>query len=59
MSRWVPIGDEGACDLQDSDRVVTVSINDDHVGARNEGHQLGDQVPFCDQASAHKSVCGA
>ena len=40
-------------------RVVTVSINDDHVGARNEGHQLGDQVPFCDQASAHKSVCGA
>lgn len=21
--------------------------------------QLGDQVPFCDEASAHKSVCGA
>jgi hypothetical protein len=40
-------------------RVVTVSINDDHVGARNEGHQLGDAVPFCDEASAHKSVCGA
>ena len=40
-------------------RVVTVSINGDHVGARNEGHQLGDQVPFCDEASAHKSVCGA
>jgi hypothetical protein len=38
-------------------RVVTVSINGDHVGARNEGHQLGDQVPFCDEASAHKSVC--
>jgi len=40
-------------------RVVTVSINDDHGGARNEGHQLGDAVPFCDEASAHKSVCGA
>jgi hypothetical protein len=40
-------------------RVVTVSINGDHVGARNEGHQLGDPVPFCDEASAHKSVCGA
>lgn len=40
-------------------RVVTVSINDDHVGVMNEGHQLGDAVPFCDAASAHKSVCGA
>ena len=40
-------------------RVVTVSINGDPVGATNEGHQLGDQVPFCDEASAHKSVCGA
>ena len=40
-------------------RVVTISVNDDHVGARNEGHQLGDAVPFCDEASAHKSVCGA
>ena len=40
-------------------RVVTVSINGDHVGSRDEGHQLGDQVPFCDAASAHKSVCGA
>ncbi|WP_139334612.1 hypothetical protein [Mycobacterium colombiense] len=40
-------------------RVVTVSINDDHVGARSEGHVLGDQVPFCDAAAAHKSVCGA
>jgi hypothetical protein len=37
-------------------RVVTVSINDDHGGATNEGHQLG---LFCDQASAHKGVCGA
>jgi hypothetical protein len=40
-------------------RVVTVSINGDHVGSRNEGHVLGDQVPFCDAAAAHKSVCGA
>ena len=40
-------------------RVLIVSINGDHVGARNEGHQLGDQVPFCDAAAAHKSVCGA
>jgi hypothetical protein len=40
-------------------RVLTVSINGDHGGARNEGHVLGDQVPFCDEASAHKSVCGA
>ena len=37
-------------------RVVTVSINGDH-GATNE--VLGDQVPFCDEASAHKGVCGA
>jgi hypothetical protein len=40
-------------------RVLTVSISDDHVGASDEGHQLGDQSPFCDEASAHKSVCGA
>jgi hypothetical protein len=40
-------------------RVVTVSINGDHVGSRDEGHVLGDQVPFCDEAAAHKSVCGA
>ena len=40
-------------------RVLTVSINDDHAGAMDEGHQLGDQVPFCDEAAAHKSVCGA
>lgn len=40
-------------------RVLTVSINGDHVGARNEGHQLGDPVPFCDAAAAHKGVCGA
>lgn len=40
-------------------RVVTISINGDHGGAMNEGHQLGDAVPFCDAASAHKSVCGA
>jgi hypothetical protein len=36
-------------------RVVTVSINGDH-GVTNE---LGDQVPFCDAAAAHKGVCGA
>jgi hypothetical protein len=40
-------------------RVVTVSINGDNGGAMNEGHQLGNQVPFCDQASGHKGVCGA
>jgi hypothetical protein len=40
-------------------RVVTVSINGDHGGSRSEGHVLGDQVPFCDEAAAHKSVCGA
>ena len=40
-------------------RVLIVSINGDHVGARNEGHQLGDQVPFCDEASDLKGVCGA
>jgi hypothetical protein len=40
-------------------RVLTVSINGDHVGARNEGHQLGDPVPFCDAAAEHKGVCGA
>jgi hypothetical protein len=40
-------------------RVITVSINGDHVGVRNEGHQLGDEVPFCDEAAAHASVCGA
>jgi hypothetical protein len=40
-------------------RVVTVSINGDLVGVRNEGHQLGDEVPFCDEAAAHASVCGA
>jgi hypothetical protein len=36
-------------------RVITISINGDH-GARNE---LGDQVPFCDETSARKAVCGA
>ena len=40
-------------------RVLTVSINGDHVGSRSEGHVLGDQVPFCDAAAARKSVCGA
>jgi hypothetical protein len=40
-------------------RVVTVSINSDHVGAMSEGHQLGEAVPFCDAPSAHKSMCGA
>lgn len=40
-------------------RVLTVSINGDHVGARSEGHVLGDQVPFCDTTAARKSVCGA
>jgi hypothetical protein len=40
-------------------RVMTISINGDHVGARNEGHQLGDPVPFCDQAADHTDVCGA
>jgi hypothetical protein len=39
-------------------RVVTVSINDDH-SASNEGHQLGDQLPFCDEAAEQKAVCGA
>lgn len=37
-------------------RVLTVSISGDHVGARDEGHQLGDAVPFCDQSG---TVCGA
>jgi hypothetical protein len=51
-------------DQQAPGRVMTISINGDHVGARNEGHQLGDPVPFCDEASrsfgaAHTSVCGA
>ena len=36
-------------------RVITVAINGDH-GMTNE---LGDQIPFCDEAAAHKSVCGA
>lgn len=36
-------------------RVVTVSINGDH-GVTDK---LGDQVPFCDRASALKGVCGA
>jgi hypothetical protein len=40
-------------------RVLTVSITGDNVGVSNEGHQLGDRSPFCDEASAHKSVCGA
>ncbi|WP_139830660.1 hypothetical protein [Mycobacterium paraense] len=40
-------------------RVLTVSINGDHVGSRSEGHVLGDQVPFCDEAARAKSVCGA
>ncbi|MGV0068564.1 hypothetical protein ACRU44_12615 [Mycobacterium colombiense] len=40
-------------------QVLTVSINGDHVGARSEGHVLGDQVPFCDEAARSKSVCGA
>jgi len=36
-------------------RVITVAINGDH-GMTNE---LGDQIPFCDEAAAQKSVCGA
>jgi hypothetical protein len=41
-------------------RVVTVSINGDHVGgSMNGGYVLGDSVPFCDEAAAHASVCGA
>jgi hypothetical protein len=41
-------------------RVVTVSINGDHVGgSMNRGYVLGDQVPFCDEAAARESVCGA
>ncbi len=40
-------------------RVLTVSIDGDHVGASDEGHVLGDQVPFCDPAATHKAVCGA
>ncbi len=40
-------------------RVLTISINGDHAGATNEGHVLGDQVPFCDRAAARNSVCGA
>jgi hypothetical protein len=40
-------------------RMLTISINGDHVGALNEGHVLGDQVPFCDKAAASESVCGA
>lgn len=39
-------------------RVLTVSINGDQGGATREGHQVGN-APFCDAASAHKSVCGA
>lgn len=35
-----------------SGRVVTVSINPDNVGSRDEG-------PFCDDAAAHSLVCGA
>jgi hypothetical protein len=50
-------------DQQAPGRVMTISINGDHAGARNEGHQLGDAVPFCDEASrspaAHRSMCGA
>jgi hypothetical protein len=40
-------------------RVLTVTINGDRVGAMNAGHQLGDQVPFCDKAADKASVCGA
>jgi hypothetical protein len=40
-------------------RVLTVSINGDHVGARSEGYVLGDSVPFCDEAARGKGVCGA
>jgi hypothetical protein len=40
-------------------RVLTVSITGDNVGVINEGHYLGDRSPFCDEASAHKGVCGA
>lgn len=39
-------------------RVLTVSIDGDQSGARSDGHQIGN-APFCDAASAHKSVCGA
>jgi hypothetical protein len=35
-------------------RVITISINGD--GASNE---LGNDLPFCDEAAAHKAVCGA
>ena len=35
-------------------RVITISINGD--GASNE---LGNDLPFCDDAAAHKAVCGA
>ncbi|MBS4728256.1 hypothetical protein MSM1_07835 [Mycobacterium sp. SM1] len=40
-------------------RVLTVTIDGDRVGAMNAGHQLGDQVPFCDKAADKASVCGA
>jgi hypothetical protein len=41
-------------------RVLTVSINGDHVGGpMSEGHVVGDQVPFYDPAATHKAVCGA
>jgi hypothetical protein len=36
-------------------RVITISINGDH-GASNK---LGNDLPFCDDAAAHKAVCGA
>jgi hypothetical protein len=42
-----------------SGRVLTVSINNDQAGVSSQGYRLGDYSPFCDEAAAHKSVCGA
>ena len=42
-----------------SGRVLTVSINNGQVGLSTYGYRLGDYSPFCDEAAAHKSVCGA
>jgi hypothetical protein len=49
----------GPPDQTSPGRVLTVSITGDNVGLSNEGSYLGDRSPFCDEASAHKSVCGA